>query len=281
MPYGFIRYIEDKGYSTETIDSYAKVVNQFFSFIKKFYPDNKDPFEILPSDIHRYLKEQQLGKGKSISTINKELAIIKTLFNYLWEKDIVPIDPTVKIKRFKTDSKPTVNILYPDLVKILDQVLVNPDYTPSKKAFFLLAMKGLKLSEFRFKMDDVTYSDREDYVEIQLKNRLIVLKDLEAICFLEHYRDSIFNGSDFVFVSKLKGSDELVPLRITTVFNHLKVIAMDYLPSNSEHITLSGIRRSIAFYLYSDKKYSIQRIAKELGIEENSASNYLKNIEHI
>ncbi|MBT2695849.1 hypothetical protein J7E79_00090 [Bacillus sp. ISL-40] len=44
--------------------------------------------------------EEQLERDKSISTVNKELAIIKTFFHYLWEINKVPVDPAVKIKRF-------------------------------------------------------------------------------------------------------------------------------------------------------------------------------------
>ena len=46
MPYGFINNIEKKGYSVETIISYERVVNQFFIFIRRIYPSNKEPFQI-------------------------------------------------------------------------------------------------------------------------------------------------------------------------------------------------------------------------------------------
>ncbi|MGF6949983.1 site-specific recombinase XerD [Neobacillus sp. B4I6] len=58
MPYGFIRHIEDKGYSSETVKSYEKMVNQFFKYIMSSYPFSKEPFQISPTDIKNYLDEQ-------------------------------------------------------------------------------------------------------------------------------------------------------------------------------------------------------------------------------
>lgn len=59
MPYGFIKHIENKGYSEETVNSYEKVINQFFAFIKDKYPENKEPFQITSSDIIKYLEYQR------------------------------------------------------------------------------------------------------------------------------------------------------------------------------------------------------------------------------
>lgn len=275
MPYGFIKHIENKGYSIETTASYEKVINQFFGFIKAVYPQNKEPFQISPNDIKNYLEEQK-EKNKGISTINKELAILKTLFNYLWEINIVPIDPAVKIKRYKVESLPKVDITYPKLLEILDKVLNNGGYTPVRKAIFLLAIKGLRTSEFRFKKEDVTDSVSNDTVTIKLKNRVITLEGREATYFQEYFYEAALNGCDYVFTTKPHGEDVAGPIQVMSILNHLRSISHDYLP-NEETLTLISIRKALAYDLYI-KKNSIQSIAKILGIEENSASSYLKHL---
>ncbi|WP_318502566.1 tyrosine-type recombinase/integrase [Bacillus sp. T3] len=155
MPYGFISHIENKGYSSETIKSYEKVIGQFFYYIKNTYPDNKEPFQISPLDIKNYL-EEQLEKGKSITTINKELAIIKTMFNYFWEIDRVPVDPAVKIKRYKKHEKLKLDLSYGQITELLHRTLHHDEYSSLRKAIFLLAAKGLKTADFRFKKEDVS-----------------------------------------------------------------------------------------------------------------------------
>lgn len=276
MPYGFIRYIENKGYSSETVQSYEKVVNQFFAYLGGIYKKHKEPFQISPSDIKNYLEEQK-EKDKSISTINKELAILKTMFHYFWEIDKVPVDPAVKIKRLKVNEKPKVEVTIEQIKQILKKVLSNDAYSKLRKAIFLLATKGLKTSDFRFKKDDVVDFVEKDIVEIKLKNRSILLKDEEATYFLEYFYETVFNGSEFVFTTKPHGEEYGGPIQVMSILNHLRAISQDYLPAESQPLTLISIRRAIAYDLYL-KKVPIQQIANELGIKENSASNYLKHL---
>jgi site-specific recombinase XerD len=275
MPYGFIQHIENKGYSLETIKSYDKVISQFFAYIQNMYPDNKEPFQISPSDIKNYLEEQQ-EKEKSISTINKELAIIKTMFHYFWEIDKVPVDPAVKIKRYKVNRNIKIEVTYEQISKILKKTLSNDEYSSLRKAIFLLAAKGLKTADFRFKREDVILKN-EDEVTIQLKNRMVTLIGKEARYFREFYDESMTNGSKFVFVTKKHGDEFGGPIQVMSILSHLRAISQDYLPSDSGPLTLLSIRRALAFELYRSKA-SIQVIARELGIEESSASNFLKNI---
>lgn len=273
MPFGFIKHIENKGYSSETIKSYEKVIQQFFAYIKYTYPNNKEPFQISPLDIKNYL-EEQLEKAKSISTINKELAILKTLFNYFWEIDKVPVDPAVKIKRYKDTTKLKLEITYEEVTELLNKVLYHHEYSPVRKAIFLLATKGLKTADFRFTKDDVV--DRDDSVEILLKNRSIVLEGIEASYFREYFNECLTNGSEYVFVTTPRGEEMGGPIQVMSILSHLRAISHDFL-GDIQPLTLIAIRKALAYELYT-RRNSIQMIARELGIEENSASNYLKNI---
>ena len=276
MPYGFIKHIENKGYSSETVKSYDRVCKQFFLFLKNTYLANKEPFQISPADIKNYL-EEQLDKEKSISTINKELAILKTLFNFLWEIDKVPVDPAVKLKRYKNKDTLKIEVPYQQIMEILNKTFNNKNYSPLRKAIFLLATKGLKTADFRFKKDDVNISMAENKVEINLKNRTISLVGKEAYFFKVYYDETMMKSSEYVFVTKQHGVKTGGPIQVMSILHHLRDISKDYLQEGVQTLTLISIRRALAYYLYANKD-SIQMIAKELGIEEISASNYLKQI---
>ncbi|WP_409298942.1 tyrosine-type recombinase/integrase [Peribacillus sp. SCS-26] len=276
MPYGFIKYIEDKGYSPETVKSYEKVIRQFFSFLESTYPNSKEPFQITSSDIKKYLANQG-NRGKSVSTINKELAILKTLFHYFWENDKVAVDPAVKIKRLKVTHTPQAEITYEEILDILERVLKNDKYPKVRKALFILASKGLKTSQFRFKKDDVTDHTETEKIEIMLKNRILTLEGPEASHFQEYFYETVFNGSEYVFSTKTHGMDYGGPIQVMSILSHLRAISREYLAEGREPLTLVAIRRALLIYLYK-KKTPIQVIAHELGIEEISASNYLKQI---
>jgi hypothetical protein len=276
MPYGFIKHFENKGYKSETVKSYEKVINHFFNYILNTYPSNKEPFQITSTYIKNYL-EEQLKRDKRISTINKEIAILKTLFNYLWEINKVPVDPAVKIKRFKVKKELKVGVTYDEILTILEKVLSNKGYSKLRKAIFLLAVKGLKTADFRFLKDDVVDCIEENKLVINLKNRSITLQGIEATYFREYYNETIYNGCDYVFTTKPHGDQCGGPIQVMSILSHLRVISQDYLRENSQTLTLISIRRAIALDMYL-KKYPLQTIAYELGIEENTASSYLKYI---
>lgn len=273
MAYGFIAHIKSKGYSDETVKSYEKVLKQFFGFIQYKYPGNKEAYQISSKDIRDYL-ENQKEREKSISTLNKELAILKSLFNYLWEIDKVPVDPAVKIKRFVVNELPSIEIPYEEICLLLEKVLKNPDYSPTRKAIFLFAAKGLKTSDYRFKKEDVTESKSNGNITIKLHNRIIQLDGEQADVFREYFYESMFNSSDFVFITKKKGDSS--PIEVMSILNHLRAIARDYL-GDQQNLTLISIRRAIAYNLYTNNA-PIQKIAKTLGIEEESASYYVKQL---
>lgn len=273
MAYGFIKHLENKGYKNETLESYAKVIKLFFSYLQSTYPHNKEPFQISSKDIKGYLILQK-DRNKSISTINKELAILKTFFNYLWEVDKVPVDPAMKIKRFSSEDRPLLGISYGEIKGLLKKVLNNPEYSTLRKAIFILATKGLKTSEFRFKKGDIEIPSDKNQVVINLRNRKIVLEGQEADYLKDYLQDSKLNGSDYVFITKRHGGKERCPIEVMSILSHLRTIANDYLKSE-QTLTLVLIRRAIAYDLYVNNT-PIQQIAKVLGIEEDSASNYLR-----
>lgn len=272
----FIRHIEDESYSEETIQSYEKVITQFMRYLSAIYQKNKEPFEVNPSDIKDYIQYQTEKRGKSISTANKELTVLKTFFNYLWEKDYVKVDPCVKIKRLKQDKVVHIDYTYEEITGILNKVLANPNYHAVKKATYLLATKGLKTSDFRFKKSDVSIS--KDKVKIRLKHRSIALEGIESECFLEYYYDALLNETDYIFTTKNQKSGSRGPVQVMTLLNHLRTISSDYFPSHAKPLTLVSIRKAIVYYLYTKENKPIQYIATLLGIEEISASNYIKSI---
>ncbi|MEW8988170.1 MAG: integrase, partial [Bacillus sp. (in: firmicutes)] len=67
------------------------------------------------------------------------------------------------------------------------------------------------------------------------------------------------------------------PVEVMSILTHLRVISKEYLPKDAPALTLISIRKALAYELYTNRT-SIQAIANLLGIEENSVSNYIKNI---
>ncbi|MGN7299755.1 tyrosine-type recombinase/integrase [Ferdinandcohnia sp. SAFN-114] len=268
--YGYGGYLSENGYRDDTIDSYRKSIDLFYAFIDKKYGKEKAVFEINPSDIKGFLQDK-IEQGNSLKTVNKHLTILKGFFDYLWNKDIVMVDPAVKISRYKV-IETKVNVMdYSFLLELLPKVLTNPDYNALRKSIFILALKGLRVSDFQIQKDNVI--EKGNIVQLDLKKRIVMLVDDEKSYFIEYYYESIFNGSDYVFVTK-KHKENIVPIEIMSIYTHLNAISNDYqLP---QKLSLNDIRTSYAYYLHANKNYSVQKISETLGIELDSAAQLVK-----
>jgi Fic family protein len=78
-------------------------------------------------------------------------------------------------------------------------------------------------------------------------------------------------------VTKRHGDDVGGPVQVMSILHHLRAISDDYFTENTQALTLISIRRALAYHLFQ-KRYSMQMIAKELGIEASTAANYLKHL---
>lgn len=266
MPYGYSEYLLEKSKSPETIDSYVKEVNYFFTFLDHKYKRKKELYEITPTDIKDYLEDKKVKGSKSV-TINKYITILRNFFDYLWIINKIPADPSAKIKRIKEQEKYNQELTYQSLLETLPKILENPSYSTIRKVIYILALHGLRTSEFQILKDNIV--NQQDEVIIKTKKRKIVLKGKNADYFLEYYnKESMFNLSNYVFVTK-KHSDEIVPVEGMTIYIHLRSICEDY---NLHKLVLNDIRHAYAYYLYKEKQFTIEDIANEFGIEENSAA---------
>lgn len=268
MPFGYSDFLLEKSKSPETIDSYVKEVNYFFAFLDFKYKRKKELYEITSKDIRDYLEDKKI-KGSKPVTINKYITILKSFFDYLWTINKIPVDPSSKIKRIKEKEIYNQDLTYQTLLDITLNVLNNRDYSAFRKVIFTLALAGFRASEFQILKENVSINTLEVEVTIKTKKRKLVLKELKAEFFMEYYyHESMFNLSDYVFVTN-KHNEESVPVEGMTIYTHLRSISEDY---NLPKLVLNDIRHAYAHYLYKEKQFTIEDIATEFGIEENSAA---------
>ncbi|MDC3424291.1 site-specific integrase [Aquibacillus sp. 3ASR75-11] len=270
MPFGYTKHLEDQGKSQGTVAGYLKTIDMFFVYLDSVYGKQKEIYEISPKDIKGFL-EAKLASGNEVKTVNKHLTILKGFFDYLWKIGKAPIDPAVKIPRYKVgEEKPSI-LMYEDLLDILPQVIHNPDYNSLRKTIFILAIKGLRSSEFQIPKENVI--DKNNIIEIMLKKHVVRLEGIEAEEFLSYYFEAQLNGSNYLFITR-KHDDSIVPVENMSIYMHLNVISNDYdFPTK---LTLNSIRHAYAYYLYTKERMTIEQIGNKLGIESESAANLVK-----
>ncbi|WP_190323029.1 tyrosine-type recombinase/integrase [Bacillus swezeyi] len=267
MPYGFSKKLKKSGFTDETIESYLQTIKMFNAAMnKKYKKEAIEPFHINPSDIHGFLKSK-IQEGNSLTTVNKHLSILKKYFDFLWNEDIVKIDPTVKIKRFKPIDKKKLHLNYEDLLILKDKVKRNQTYSTKKVMIFILFIEGFRLSDFHFTKDQVSFE--ENVAKIRIGPYIHALYNDEAELFKRFFWESTFDESPYVFTTKTqKGSR--IAITLDSLGKTLASICEDY--QLEKKLTIYDVRNYYAHYLYVTCQKPIQEIAVKLRIKEESAA---------
>jgi site-specific recombinase XerD len=275
MPYGYIQYCVKKGYSNETIPTYEKVILLFFGFLNRRYFRKIELHEINPSDIKLFLKERA-NNGLQVNTLKRDLTILRQFFDYLWQTNQIPIDPIVKI-RIKEKHKPRINeIDYSLLLSLKEEIFSDKRYSPMIKCIFLLGLKGFKLHDFHFSKSDV--SELANGVEITTTNngniRRLVLTEIEEEIFMQHFIDTQFIPSDYVFYSKRHFTDEYGPINNETLTLYLRYIKRDYNIPFPLH--LNSLRFAYIHHLHEVCHFEDEDIAQEFGLNNEAGKTLLE-----
>lgn len=263
--------------SERTIEDYVSLVEQFFSYIDSLHKnDELELFEIQTRHIRDFLTKKQKEDKNELSTVNKNLTILKKFFNYLWEIDKIPVDPAGKIKHKKVNEVKSAIVPYEILLEILPKVIQNKEYSNLKKVIYILALHGFRIQDYHIYKKDIIV--KQDSVTIFPKlHEPVELFSVEADLFVSVYHDSMFIDSPYVFNTKRKKEQKYVPIEVMGIYKHLSEIKEDYnIPLN---LNTNNIRHAYAFYLYHTKAYSFERIADVLGIENYSAALLVRESE--
>ncbi|SCG83332.1 Tyrosine recombinase xerD [Proteiniborus sp. DW1] len=153
--HNFNGYLEvEKELSHNTIESYNRDLKQFSNYLKE--NGISDFTNVNKTLIITYLMSMQKS-GKSVSTISRSIASLRSFYQFLLNEGIISKDPTINLQSPKQEKK-LPSILTPKEVEIL---LEQPDLDCSKgirdKAMLeLLYASGIRVSELiALNVDDI------------------------------------------------------------------------------------------------------------------------------
>lgn len=136
---------EEKELSHNTIESYNRDLRQFYIYLKE--NDVSDIASVNKTLIITYLMSLQKS-GKSVSTISRNIASLRSFYQFLLNEGVVDKDPTINLQSPKQEKK-LPSIMTPKEVEVL---LEQPNIDCSKgirdKAMLeLLYASGIRVSE--------------------------------------------------------------------------------------------------------------------------------------
>ncbi len=142
---GYQRFlVEEKEASSNTVSSYLRDVTQYFQWLTS---ESLSPENAAQSDVDRYTK-YLLSLGKTISTVTRSLASLKSFYSYLMGEGIVVVNPAKGLTLEKVERKLPQILTSKEVELFLEQ----PDPRDAKgcrdKAMLeLLYATGIRVSE--------------------------------------------------------------------------------------------------------------------------------------
>ena len=196
----FYKYLDSKGYSSNTISSYKKDLNQFIKF-------SKGKIDVDYSFIRSYLQFLH-NKKYTNKSIARHISSLKSFYKYLTKNEIVKDNPCLLLSNPKIEKKLPNYINYNDL-EILFNIPDKDDILGLRNLLILelLYSTGIRVSELvNIKLDDIDFDNKRIYILGKGNKERYVL--FGKICndilmeYLEKSRNKLNKNSDYLLLNK-------------------------------------------------------------------------------
>jgi len=142
----FIYYLSvEKGLAENTLDSYQRDLKKYLQFLKKHGIENFN--QTTRKDITHFLAEQK-EKGLASSTLTRNLASIRSFYNFLLKEQLIQANPAVELESPKSEKKLPRVLSFKDMELLLEQPEPKEVIGIRDKAMLeLLYATGIRVSE--------------------------------------------------------------------------------------------------------------------------------------
>ncbi len=142
----FINFLEkDKRLSLNTLQSYKRDIEQYTTYLKEINATNISSTN--KTTVIAYLLHLQ-KKGRATSTISRNLASIRSFYQYLHKNKVIEIDPTLELESPKVEKKLPQILSTQEVELLLDQPkCLDLKGIRDKAMLELLYATGIRVSE--------------------------------------------------------------------------------------------------------------------------------------
>jgi len=147
-------------YSDNTVAAYRNDLTQFYDFLQDGrYPDLSSWSEVTREIINEYVYDlKHRDKPYAPSSIARKVAAVKSFFNYLHARDMIPNNPTEQIESPKVEKRLPKTLASKEIDELLQAPLQGntPKHLRDTALLNMLYATGMRVSEVVFlQMDDV------------------------------------------------------------------------------------------------------------------------------
>ena len=205
----FIYYLSvERGLADNTLDSYQRDLKKYLQFLKKH--GINDYHGISRTHISQFLLEQK-EKGLAPSTLTRNLASIRSFYNFLLREQIIQENPAAELESPRAEKKLPRVLSFKDMERLLEQPKTGEAIGLRDKAMLeLLYATGIRVSELvslslnnvnikmgflrcdgkgnkerMIPLGSVAIKSLQDYLQYG-RNKLIKQKDEKALFINQH-----------------------------------------------------------------------------------------------
>lgn len=201
----FLSFLKhEKRYSPHTLLSYKNDLTQFYHFLKEEY-DIVTAKEVG----HFYIRSwvvSLINNGISTRSVNRKLSTLKSYFRYLIKRELITVNPTLKVQSPRTSKKLPVYIEQQSISHLFERDFFTDDFPGKRNRLImeLLYNTGMRRAELiNLKVSDINKVKKEVKVFGKGgKERLIPVSD-ELLKSIEEYltlKEQDFN-TEFLIVT--------------------------------------------------------------------------------
>ncbi len=187
----FLDFLQkDKKLSDNTLQSYNRDIKLYCNYLEE---NNLDPVKTSEEDLTEYL-EALKENGKAVSTVSRNLASLRSFYQYLYRTKVVSEDPTVNLESPKIERKLPKVLTSEQVELLLEQPkCVDLKGYRDKAMLELVYATGIRVTELiSLNISDVNIENGYIKCAGKTKERIIPIGTL-AVNALKEYIDKSRN----------------------------------------------------------------------------------------
>ncbi len=206
----FLDYLTDiKGASNNTVQSYRRDIHQLLQYVEQSH-SIADINMVTSTHLSGYIRELET-KGRAVSTISRNMASLRSYFQFLMRRDVIVKDPTeLLVTPKKIEKKVPVVLTFDEIELLLSQPTEADDKSIRDKAMLeLLYASGIRVTELlELHEDDINITMGYIRCACNKKERIIPIgqaAQLALFKYMNSSRDNMIRREDegALFVSCL------------------------------------------------------------------------------
>jgi integrase/recombinase XerC len=187
----FLNYLQfEKRVSPNTFTAYQNDLLQFSDFLKKNFPD-----ELIEGATYPVVRSwiiELVEHDIDSRSVNRKMACLRSFYKFLMKREIISVDPMLKISALKTKKKLPAFVKESDMTNLLDNVVFDDTLEGwrDKLILELFYATGIRLSELiHLKENQLDLRNRTIKVLGKRNKERVIPFASSIVSIIEHYRD--------------------------------------------------------------------------------------------